>query len=223
MTHLTDTPPPQPSVPLHECLTQLALKLDAAQEGCAQYKTVKAKLAGVIIATAAMRDFMRSIPALDQVASPIDILLAALRDVTEDRTPELFEVTGASGRPVSTHELFLKIHTVGCTALLRASGLSAAKAREYISDLWDKLEIRQVAGENVRLIKPSTIEGWEIWARAEPVGSLAHEQLQLASSEAASHRSLEEAKSYARIIGEKLARWATWQDKAAPKEAGSSS
>jgi hypothetical protein len=203
---------------LHIRLSTLAQRLEAAQSGMQLGSKPSVKLGCAIHAVTAVRDFLRSIPTLDLVATPVDVLIGALQDVLEGRNAALFETKGSIGRKTSTEEQFLKIKTVTCCEVLRDAGMGAAEAREHIAKTWQALQIRQVAGENVRDIKASTIEGWENWARAQPVGSLAHEQQQFVKSKLRKGRSREEAIAHVHAVGEGIALWSLWESKRAPMD-----
>lgn len=173
-------------------------------------------------AVIAVADFLNCVPMFRDVTDAFDILIAALKDVSDGKRPDMFATRGSRGRKTSTAAWLLKIRTVFCIELLKANGLSARDARQFVVDEWKSLGIRQFDGENVSVIKGTTIEGWELWLRGVAADSREHRIRQdfmkgIAKDVAKGSLDPEQAKAAVRNHGRKLAVWGTANDKKAAR------
>jgi len=198
-------------VKLYHLLAKLELRLEAAQSKLLSGKSTSMQRACAIDALEATAEFLSSIPKFTKgKLTSLSILLVALRELDAGNKPKLFETKAAAGRTVTALEDYLRVKTACCVAVLKSTGMPVHKARDFIASRWLELGIRQLAGENVRPIKASTIEGWERWVKAQPAKSIERRMLRSASS---GYESPERAYAFVDSSGLELALWSTWKDK----------
>jgi hypothetical protein len=198
-------------VELYALLGKLAVRLERASEKISEAQSARVQLDCVTDAVDAISECLSGIPTFKQeTLIPLTILAVALGEVQLGGKPELFEVKGRIGRQPTAYEDFLRAQTVWCILVLHSAGVRKSQARKEVAKLWRKLGVRQVVGENVRDVKETTIEGWEAWVQAQPVGSAEHKLLRSAS---ASSPSRDQARAVVLEAGQELASLATWKDK----------
>ncbi len=192
---------------LHARLAEVEAALAAPMSG----NRAEGQFAAVVLTVGALNDFLKSIPALAQVSTPMKILLEALSDISKDVQPEIFRTSATQGRKTSTFGARLRIHTVACVEWFKAAGMGAGAARNKVAELWDKLKVRQTTGAT---IKAHTIEEWEGWLRECPVGSMEHSHFQWVQSQFASGQwNASEVEERVRAWGSDIAKLQTWQDR----------